>query len=56
VTDEFDMWKDVPVVDLLERVDEFMDKVTVYQNNCKKLTKEFKEFAAYNDLKVLLET
>jgi len=46
VTDEFDSWKDVLVVDLLDRVDEFVDKVGVYQNQCKKLTKEFKEFAA----------
>jgi len=46
VTEEFSQWNDVPVSGLLERTDEFLEKVNNYQNGCKKLTKEFKEFTA----------
>jgi hypothetical protein len=55
VTEEFSQWNDVPVSGLLDRCDEYLEKVTIYQNACKKLTREFKEFAAYNDLRNLLE-
>lgn len=41
---------------MLEVVDEYTDKLNQYQNQCKKLTKEFKNFTAYQSLKHLLES